>query len=382
MRLFVATKRELLLHLSLIPGVGPSVVERLLNTINADDFYHMSPSDLMGMSGITEAMATRIVRGLRDQSMLDAELLLIKKHAINWVALSDATYPSLLRHISRPPLIIYWRGSFSDQEKRIAIVGSRKANRYGKKVINFLVCGLVSSDWVIVSGGAYGADTMAHQAAIANKGKTIVVLGSGLLRPYPAANEKLFETVCELGGTVISTFSLHSDPVPGNFPARNRIISGLSYGCVIVQAAEKSGAIITAHAALEQGRNVYAVPGPIDDSLSIGCHYLIQQGAQLISSPHDIIESFSDIYESSAVCVNKQENNKQQAVSTQKDVLHHKVKKSPIQEKLLASCVDPATIDDILDETGLTSEEVMSCLFELQLEGIIDQNLAGLWYQR
>ncbi len=286
-----------ILHLSLIDGVGPATIKTIVQNKPASwawhELYQMTQSDLIAVFGLSQLAAQKIYSGLKDEALLANELALIDRHSVSWLTLLDQSYPALLAQIYAPPAVLYWRGAEINSPHCLAIVGSRKANYYGQRVINQLVPEFVKYGFTIVSGGALGADSMAHQAAITAGGKTIVVLGSGLLHPYPHSNKSLFEAVIASGGTIMSAFSLQTTVMPGNFPARNRIVAGLSSGCVVVQAAQRSGASITANYALEQGREVFAVPGPIDDDLSAGCHALIQQGASLVSKAQDIFDVFA-----------------------------------------------------------------------------------------
>ena len=229
-------------------------------------------------------------------SLLDEELALLEKHSITLLTPFDNNFPEDLKQIHHPPMVLYCKGApIEPAAKRLAIVGSRKANDYAKQVIQSLVPSLVEHGWAIVSGGAEGADTMAHQAVLDAGGNTIAVLGAGLLTPpFPASNKQLFERMVAHGGTLVSPFSLRTPADRTTFPQRNRIISGLSLGSVVVQAAQRSGALITARFALEQGRQVFAVPGLVNDDLSYGSHHLIKQGAKLVSTVSDIFEEFGE----------------------------------------------------------------------------------------
>lgn len=366
--------RTSLLHLSLINGIGPVTVSTILawhteGRINAALWYRMSVAEWVSSAGLTSSIAQRIVEGLKDFSILENELRLIEKHGVSWATILDDTYPYYLKHIHVPPPIIYWYGKlpYLANTNAIAIVGSRKADQYGKRVTRQLVKDLVKNDWVIVSGGALGIDSFAHQEAVKEGGKTLVVLGSGLLCPYPTINKGLFDDVVKSGGALISIFPLSAQAVPGNFPARNRVIAGLSRGCVVVQAAEKSGAKITAQYALEQGRDVFAVPGLIDEPLSFGCHMLIQAGAKLIKNAHDILIEYTSepimqttLFEECAASDNKESFS--------------------LDRHIVQMCKKGAcTIDEIIEQTNLSLAEIQLILFELQLDGKIVQTGTGLW---
>jgi len=348
------------LHLSLIPGVGPGTIEKLIQKMGAifadQNLYNCTITDFKRF-GVTEKTAQLLVDGLKDESLLNQELALIEKHAVSWYTLVDDEYPQELKETHLPPPVLYVQGSLQEINKSIAFVGARKANQYGKRVVNQLVPELVQQGWAIVSGGAYGVDTFAHQAALDAGGKTVSVLGSGLLQPYPNSNKKLFKTIVESGGALVSTFPLLMEPISGNFPARNRIISGLSRGSVVVQAAQKSGALITARYALEQGKSVFAVPGPIDDTLSVGCHGLLQRGAKLVSSTEDILEEFG--------------------IASTRVALQAQIPQD--QDPLLSACFKPQSLGQLAETVNKTENQVKEELFELQLLGKIEQNFAGLW---
>jgi DNA processing protein len=360
-----------LLHLSLIDGVGPAAVQRLLQVNSAlDDLYGVQAQYLMHAYGFSQAMADKLVAGLGTMTRLENELSLIQRHNISWMTIVDPAYPALLKEIHVPPTVLYWQGSPLSEGKKIAVIGSRQANNYGQACIDVMVPELVQHDWTIVSGGALGADTMAHKATLAAGGTTIVVLGSGLLRPFPSENKQLFKDVVAASGTVLSPFPLTMYGAAGNFPARNRIISGLSRGCVVVQAAARSGTSITAHCALEQGRDVFAVPGPIDDPLSAGCHALIQEGAKLVTSSTDILLEYGEV-----VIQDKKASASQEARAQQLTLLNDVTPRG----LLIRACAQPTSIDELLEATSLSLPELQTELFQLQLDGRIKQTFTGKW---
>lgn len=375
------TVQNCILHLSLIEDVGPIAIQTILqhkpDSWSWDDLYHATHSDLIAVFGLSQAMAQKVYTGLRDEALLVQELALIERHSINWMTMLDPVYPPLLAHIYAPPAVLYWRGADIDVDNCLAIVGSRKANYYGQRVINQLVPELVAHGFTIVSGGALGADSMAHKATITAGGKTIVVLGSGLLQPYPNSNKSLFEAVVANGGTIMSSFPLQMLPLPGNFPARNRIVAGLSSGCVVIQAAERSGASITAHYALDQGREVFAVPGPIDDELSAGCHALIQQGATLISKPQDVLGAFAHTMPSLTIQVKRQKA--QQLTPQDTDVQNKDIQLGSNELIIMQACRTPCAMDELANRTGLSLAVLQDILFTLQLDGKVEQDFSGMW---
>lgn len=382
------------LHLFLIPGIGPAailtIIRRLfeqkqrnscpdwhqaperyqLNMIDLSSLYTLTTGTFMRDFYLTEKQAQTLVDGLADRALLDNELALLHKHHVSIITLFDATYPSLLRHIHLPPPLLYVHGTLPAPDAPcIAFVGSRKADVYAQRVITNLVPPLVQHGWSIISGGAEGADTMAHQATLEVHGSTVAVMGSGLLRLYPQKNNKLFNRIVEHGGALVSPFSLTTEPSKTTFPARNRIIAGMAQGSVIVQAARKSGALITASFALEQGRQVFAVPGSIFHELSAGCHDLLMQGAQPIIDAASLLENLG--YQSTAVFV-----------SATRDVSPAPTEQLENQEPehvLLGLLGTPCTLDELSLRSGLSLSAVQEEMFMLQLNGKTKQLFSGAW---
>jgi DNA processing protein len=249
--------------------------------------------------------------------------------------------------------------------KNIAIVGARKSNFYADDVIKDLVPELIKNDFSIVSGGALGVDSRAHEQTLKSGGKTIAVFGSGLLNPYPLKNKDLFREIVKSGGTLVSPFPLLMEPRKGNFPARNRVIAGLSKGCIVVQAAKKSGALITAQFALEQGRHVFAIPGSIKDELSVGCHEIIKQGAKLVGGIDDILEEFGFVPYNAA----------EEILKGVKDAKRVDEEVECILYNLQSAC----SIDELSVKTKLDLVFLQDKLFELQIAGKVEQNITGMW---
>jgi DNA processing protein len=295
------------------------------------------------------------------------ELDLIERHEVSIVTLCDEGYPSLLSNIAAPPPLLYVHGApLSSHKKCLAVIGSRGGTSYAQSFITSIVEPLRDGGWSVVSGGAIGIDTMAHREMVACGGKTIVVLGSGLLVPYPYSNRELFERIVYDGGTIISELPLHTPPSKGSFPARNRIIAGLARGTLVVQAGERSGTRITALCALEEGREVFAVPGSYDNQLSRGCHALIQQGAKLVTSIDDILIEFGEVL--TAECNAKT----CQGVVSEGDAL---------KERIVTMCKEPVSIDELAQSLSMPIHEVQDYVFSLQVEGHIEQNFMGLFQQ-
>lgn len=368
--------RDILLHLSLIAGVGPALVKKIISAFGnqaLQDLYSSSIGDFIDRIGISHQAATMLYKGLRDTDILMQEKELLAVHGSDYCTILDPEYPSFLAEIYLPPTVLYYEGSKLDnRDQCLAFVGSRQGNIYGQRVINLFVPPLVANGWTIVSGGARGIDAMAHKATLDAGGKTVVVLGSGLLHPYPESNKRLFNDVVQKGGTLISSFSLSMRAVAGNFPARNRIIAGLSRGCVVVQAAESSGAAITAAFALQQGREVFAVPGPIDDPLSVGCHALIQEGARLITRADDIFQEFGQVISA---------NNYPTLGNSEQKVSNDNFATLCLKDKILYLCIEPKSLDQLVDLTGGILSEVQNMLVDMQLDCKVEQNNVGFWYR-
>lgn len=362
-----------ILHLSLIPGVGVETIRHLVTLLekySIEDIYTFSSSCLAKATHFSEKKANVIVQGLANKLLLEKEEDLIQKSQACYISLCNSDYPALLSEIHSPPPILYYKGHhFSRYKNRsaIAIVGSRQGNYYAEQVVNHFVPELVKHNVCIVSGGALGVDSMAHKATIQAHGDTMVILGSGLLHLYPYQNKTLFDAVIQKNGTVISCFSMDTKPLAHNFPARNRIISGMTSATVIVQAAAKSGAYITAQCALDQGKEVFAVPGNIFEPLSAGCHALLSQGAQLADSVHTIL----------------QHTVPHEFVEIKQTSLWHQDSQdfpliSSIADTILYQCAKPMFLEELSElidtiDIAVLQKEICS----LQLKGKLKQDVSG-----
>jgi DNA processing protein len=247
-----------------------------------------SVASLEQVAGISHRMATAIARQ-RSSDAVRREIDRCRKGGYHIITLHDDRYPALLRHIPDPPPVLYCHGDLEGTACHVAVVGSRRATAYGLSNARRLSQGLAAKGISVVSGMAHGIDAAAHAGALLGGGRTIAVLGSGLERIYPSDNRKLFHRIAE-NGAVISEFPLDAGPQAHHFPQRNRVISGMSLGTVVVEAARRSGSLITARLAAEQGREVFAVPGSIQAGMARGTHGLIKQGATLVETAEDIIK--------------------------------------------------------------------------------------------
>lgn len=365
------TDSAIILHLSLSEGISDSTIIHMIKNMEANDIallslYTMSDDEIMRYCKISAPKAQAVRLGLAEKGAFERELQLLEKHPVSYITVVDENYPHYLKEIHCPPAVLYFQGKpFSPQERCVAVIGSRHANYYGLSAIAKLVPPLVEAGWTIVSGGAIGADSKAHAVTLECKGRTIAVLGSGLLKPYPPSNKKLFEKIISEGGTVCSPFPLMFESFPANFPARNRIIAGLSRGCLVAQAAAKSGTHITAQFALEQGRDLFAVPGLIDDPLSAGCHSLIQQGAKLVHCAADIL---MELEPSGQLALPLGDQKSEKTIYAEgPDAL------------ILQICASPCTIDELVQKTGIAAQDLYSKLFMLELEGKVRREINGSW---
>ncbi len=362
---------NIILHLTLIKNVGLVALHNIIEKIGVrkiPDLYQWTVQDFVNCS-VDADTAALLVAGLSNLDLLNKELELIQQHNVKIVTLFCDQYPSLLKQIHVPPLVLYCQGDVSlfAEQKTISCVGARKANLYVQDVLLHVIVPMIEQGWVIVSGGALGADTFAHQIALKQQGKTIIVVGSGLCYQYPPQNKPLFDRVVHEGGLIVSAFSMQTPPEPRCFPQRNRIIAGLSQGCLVLQAAQKSGALITAQCALDQGRDVFAIPGSIFDPLSAGCHDLIAQGAKLVQSTQDILQELG--YADQPV----------QRQLFRLATITEKIERNPIHEQILYHCVTAITADYLLSKMKIDMSSLQEALFFLSLEGKIEQDAMGFW---
>jgi DNA processing protein len=287
-----------LIALNLLPGLGPISVRRALARFGdaGEVAFRISLDEIRRIARIPGKHVDEFVevrRTLRRRT--ERELRLAERRGIQLVPFTAPDYPAALLELPDAPVVLYQRGELPEAVLRIGVVGSRSPTSYGRSVACGLASHLAARGVDVVSGGARGIDTAAHEAAVTEEGRTVAVLGSGLLRPYPFENEGLFERIAS-SGALLSEFPLEQPPKSENFPRRNRLISGLSAGVIVVEAADRSGSLITAGLALEQGREVMAVPGRVDSRKSEGCNRLIQQGAKLVQNVTDILDELSPLY--------------------------------------------------------------------------------------
>jgi len=345
------------LALHRVGGLGPVKLRKVTDYFgSAARAWEANALELKEVKGLDIRTINNILEAKKKFSP-EKELEAIEKLGIQVLTSNDHNYPPNLKEIYASPPVLYLKGNIlPEDQKALAIVGSRKATFYGLRITEELSGKLVENGVTVVSGLARGIDTAAHQGALKKNGRTIAVLGCGLNTIYPPENKKLAEQIVE-NGALISEFPLHTPPEPNNFPMRNRIISGICLGVLVIEAAKKSGSLITADFALEQGREVFAVPGMITNKQSEGTNNLIKQGAKLVQNIEDILEELGWHYQAEV------EGTKEDLIDLSK------------QERIVLEALNsqPKHLDNILRETKLSFSEVFTALTELEISGLVVQ---------
>ncbi len=351
---------EAWLKLSLIRGLGGEGARRLLREFGSPEAVLAAPANTLA-TYVNAEVASAIGKGIDDEQLAPARAWL--ENANNHiVTLGDSHYPQALLNIPDPPLLLYVKGNCTLLNRNaLAIVGSRKATPQGINNAEAFAKSLSNAGLCIISGLAHGIDAAAHQGALSGPGSSIAVVGTGLDRVYPAANRELAHVLASQGA-LISEFPLGTPPVASNFPRRNRIISGMSIGCLVVEASIQSGSLITARLAMEQGRDVFAIPGSIHSPQSKGCHALIKQGAKLIETSQDILEELAGLL---AAPHAPPEITPQETGSDLLELIGY----------------DAVSMDILCLRSGLTVSQLSAMLLTLELEGCI-ATLPGGLFQR
>jgi DNA processing protein len=367
----IAASRIATLRLALISGVGPRTRRKLLARFGSPEaVLEAAPSELRDVERVGPKLC-RAIATAKERIDVEAEIELCRNHGIEIVAEQDENYPRILRDLPDPPGVLFVRGRLEPHDAlAIGIVGSRHATHYGLTQAERLAGGLARAGLTVVSGLARGIDAAAHRGALAAGGRTIAVLASGVLNVYPPEHKSLAEQIVE-HGAVISETPARAEPLAGMFPQRNRIISGLSLGVLVVEASTRSGALITARHAMEQGRDVFAVPGPITSRMSHGCHRLIRDGAKLVETIDDILEELGPLVAAAPAFDDGRE-------------IHHpaELALNDLERQVLAAVPqEAATIDAVIAASGLTTPQVLATLSVLEMRRLI-RRLSGNSVQR
>ena len=363
------------------PGVGPRAATKLLERFgSASAVFHARRTELESLRMKPETIESIIKREFEDKA--EQELERVRGLGGDILLLDDGSYPSYLREIADPPITLYvrgdWQGCF--EQPGVAVIGSRMCSTYGENASEMLSRDLASRGICIISGLARGIDTAAHKGAIRAGGKTIAVLGTGIDAVYPKENTRLVREILDAGGAVVSQFPLGTPPLKDNFPYRNRIISGLSLGVLIIEATERSGSLITARLATEQNREVMAVPGNITSRNSFGTNYLIKAGAKLVQQWQDVVAELpSDI--SAAILPPKVEEANGKPEKAPKEILPTDLSENERKVWEQLSPDEPVHIDVLLVSSGLSFGDLNSALVGLDIRDLI-RVLPGKHYAR
>jgi DNA processing protein len=363
------TRKEAWIALNLIPQVGPVRVQRLLARLGSPERILKARTDeLLEAEGIGRTQAD-LITGWESQVDLAQELRKIQERGLTILSQDDELYPPLLKAIHDPPLVLYVWGEVTPKDHHaIGVVGSRHATPYGLNATKKMSFQLAYSGYTVISGLARGIDTAAHEAALAAKGRTIAVIGAGIGKLYPPENMALAERIAQ-NGAVISEYAVDRSADKQTFPYRNRVVAGWSSGLLVTEAPLKSGSLITAQQAVDQGRTVYAVPGPVDKPTSAGCNRLIQQGAKLVMNGDDILDDLTDLFPT-APAAPKLETPRPAITFT-------------LDEEILYKAIDREErhIDELISRSGLTAATVNVTLMRLEMKRLI-RALPGRRYLR
>ena len=357
------------LALARVKGLGAVSFKKLTTRfVDPTAAFSAALTELEQVEGLHRDAIDGIV-AFSDWAEIDEEIERARDAGIAIVPFTNPNYPARLRTIADPPPFLYVKGNIlTDDDKAVAIVGSRSASEYGRRVARDLARGLVSLGFTVVSGMARGIDGSAHESALQSGGRTIAVLGSGVERAYPAEHETLYRRIGE-NGAVLSELPIGTRPLAFNFPARNRLISGLSLGVVVVEATEKSGSLITATLAVEQGREVFAVPGEVGSSRSRGAHRLIRQGAKLVESVDDIIEEIApQLLDRTGSATQRAPRVLPQNAGDATRTIFALLQENTLQ------------VDQVIERTGMSAAQVLETLLDLELQGLLRQ-LPGKIYR-
>jgi len=347
-----------------VPGVGNHLFKRLIDKWQSPQNVLEQPvNDLLTLSGISP----KIAKSIDQQHSTDKahkEIDRAFKRGIKIICMDDPSYPPLLKQIPDPPPVLYIYGEFIPSDICISIVGARNATLYGETMTHTLAKELASNQITIVSGMARGIDTAAHKGAIDVNGRTIAVMGCGLEIVYPGENRDLFHAIGQKNGAVISEFPMQAKPETYHFPQRNRIISGMSMGTIVVEAGRKSGSLITARLALEQDRHVFAVPGPVNSEMTIGTHKLIKQGAKLVENAKDVLEDLGPF-------LNYHLKQHHETKIEKPTLPKMNETEKTIWEQLT---LEPQHIDILLEKLDMTLQTLSAQLLQMELAGLVKQH--------
>jgi DNA processing protein len=369
------------ISLNMTPQIGPRAATKLLERFgSAENVFHATRSELESLRLRAESIESILKREFHEKAVEEFER--VKALGGDVLILDDGSYPYLLREIADPPIVLYVKGNWQEcvESACVAVVGSRRCSTYGENASEMLARDLAEKDVCIVSGLARGIDSAAHRGAVRAKGKTIAVLGTGIDNVYPKENAKLVSEILDAGGALVSQFPLGTPPLKDNFPYRNRIISGLSLGVLIVEASERSGSLITARLAMEQNREVLAVPGNITSKNSFGTNYLIKSGAKLVQQWQDVVAELPQEI-SAAILPPMLDKKDSKGESNQPQLVPADLKENELKIWQTLSPDEPTHIDILLETSGLSFGDLSAALLGLEMRELI-RALPGKCYAR
>lgn len=362
------------------PQIGPRAATKLLERFgSAENVFHATRGELESLRLKAESVESILKKEFHEKA--EEEFERVKEIGGDVLNLDDGSYPYLLREIADPPITLYVKGNWQAcfESPCVAVIGSRRCSTYGENAALMLARDLAERGICVISGLARGIDSAAHRGAVQAKGKTVAVLGTGISQVYPKENARLVDEILDAGGAVVSQFPLETPPIPENFPYRNRIISGLSLGVLVVEASERSGSLITVRLAMEQNREVFAVPGNITSKNSFGTNYLIKSGAKLVQQWQDVVSELPSEISARILPpqIDKQDKTPKQAELAPADLSE--------QERKIWQLLSPdeAThIDVLIEASGFSVSLVSNALLNLEIRELIREVSARRYVKR
>ena len=372
------TDREAYILLNMISGIGAARFRALQEEFGSPSaIFEQTINRLVAVKGINQKIAEDLTSP-GNPARLQRELDLADKGGTQIITPADPDYPECLNHIYDPPLCLYCRGTLPELgDGCVAVVGSRRPSRYGRKMTELLTGQAVAAGWKIISGLAYGVDAVAHKTAVDCGGITVAVLGGGLMRVHPQDNIPLARSIVDSGGAVVSEFPMEYPVNRQSFPRRNRIVAAMSAATLVVEAGLNSGALITADLAAEQGRSVFAVPGQVDNELARGCHKLIRQGAKLTENFEDILDDFEFLPGFSQPV-------EQLSLGLDATISDHTtIQLDPLEQRIVGLLEsEEKTFDNLVAELESGASELMAALMKLELQMVVSQSPGRLYSLR
>ena len=366
---------------AVVPGLGRSTIFKLMQVVGDAKKLFYADAQFLRATGVCTEEAIAKFFAKRDERLPEKLEHFCRQQGVELVTLYDARYPAALKEISDPPLVLYVKGELPTEPYAVAVVGSRECTPYGERAAQQFARMLTQKGMPIISGGARGIDAAAHRACLEAGGRTVAVLGCGIDIAYPAQNRTLFAKIVQSGGAVITEYAPGMQPIAANFPARNRIIVGLSRAVLVAEAKARSGAVITANIAADENREVYCVPGNIFDGTSAGCHELIRTGAKLVDSPQNILEDREAWQQAMSLKITQPSIFDCPQIEPPKP--EPVVATTELGKKLLELLQGGAmTLEQLTEGSGVSFALVSMELLDMQVAGLVAQDVAQRYYRR